>query len=205
MWRAHQQIHQFNKVLVRLEQDLLAIYRGAVSCGRLVDSPVLAELHELIDADPLLAIQMTRIKSGHAMTPRHAMNVLVLARAWAVRAHKLGARLNDFCLAALLHDLGHWRPASLVYVFGPFTREEALTMRGHVTPADEAFLRLDPDILRWIAQHHEQPDGKGYPGATNSPEPLAQLIRVVDCYDGLCTARRFRPAYTPARAMRSPS
>ena len=202
MWRPHEQIHQFNKVLVRLEQDLLAVYRGAAGLTKLVDSQVLADLNQLIDGDPRLAIQMARIKSGHAMTPRHAVNVLLMARAWARLAHRLGDRLNDFCRAALLHDLGHWRPASLVYVFGPFTHEEARKMRGHVQPNDEDLARLHPDIIRWIAQHHEQPDGKGYPGTTDKPEPLAQLLRVVDCHDGLCTPRRFRATtYTWAEAM----
>jgi len=200
-WRPSPDLEPLNRLVVSLEQDLLGIFRGARPLATLLDEATLPDLLARIDENPHQAVALTRIKSSHAMTPRHGINVLILARAWAVTAHRLGGKLFPFSVAALLHDLGHWRPASLVYEFGHFTKEQFRQMQAHVALEDEALRGLDPDILRWIRQHHERPDGRGYPDGDRNPHVLAQVIGIADVFDGLTTPRRFRPAYSPHEAM----
>lgn len=202
MWRPSADLQPLNRLLNGLEQKLLAVYRGGMPLVYLLEDPDLPALYEVIDTNPYQAVLFTRIKTGHALTPRHALNVLLLARAWVVSKHRLGERLDAFCLAALFHDLGHWQAKDLLYVMGPFTHEQFRRMQQHPRIHNEALAAIDPDLLTWIAQHHEQPDGRGYPEGITDPHPLAQVIRLCDCYDGLTTPRRFRPAYTPLEAMR---
>ncbi len=202
MWRPLPDLDGFNRVLVQLEQVLLSVFRGSVPPGDLAASDVYRDFLAHIDENPYQAVLMARIKSGHAMTPRHGLNVLMMARAWALTSHKLGGKLADFSIAALLHDLGHWRPDHLVYVFGPFTHEEALKMRAHAAVDDEGLKALGSDVMTWIGQHHEQPDGKGYPNGISNPHVLSQLLRIVDCFDGITTPRRFRVTWSYRHAMK---
>jgi len=192
MWRPTEDIESFNRDLVQLEQELLAFLRGDSVFAVLRDSDALTRLWRRIDENPYQAL---------AMTPRHGLNVMLLARAWAVVCHRLGEALADFSLAALVHDLGHWRPPDLIYVFGPFTHEEARQMRRHAEIDPAELEGLSERALLWIAQHHEQPDGKGYPAGAREPEMLSQALRIVDCFDGLTTARSFRLFYSYPEAM----
>ena len=201
MWLPAENLDPFNRLLVRLEQDLLAVLRGTARVEDLGSSPLLHDLFRLVDGNPHQAVLMTRIKSGHAMTPRHGINVMLLARAWAVSSHKIGNKLFDFSLAALLHDIGHWFPDDLVYVFGPFTHDEARSMREHVTLIKVGSELLTEEMRAWIRQHHEQPDGRGYPLGIDNPSLLSQVLRIADCFEGLTTPRRFRPPFTPHKAM----
>lgn len=200
MWCPAQDLDTFNRLLVQLEQAYLAVLRKSSSAESLATSSELTSLYTEIDANPHQAVAMARIKSGHTMTPRHGLNVLMLARAWIAHSHRLGDRLEPFCRAALFHDLGHWRPDDLLFVFEYFSHDEHRRMQNHATAALEE-MPLTDEARTWVAQHHEQVDGKGYPKGISDPHPLAQLLRICDCYDGLTTPRRFRPAYTAHRAM----
>jgi HD-GYP domain-containing protein (c-di-GMP phosphodiesterase class II) len=195
-----QDLDPFNRDLVALEQAYLAVLRKTRDAATLLNEPSLLRLLELVDACPYQAVTMARIKSGHTMTPRHGINVMMMARAWAVTSHRLGARLQPFTLAALFHDLGHWRPDDLLFVFDFFSREEYVSMQRHAVSGAES-APLGDEARSWIAQHHEQVDGRGYPEGISNPHPLAQLIRICDVYDALTTPRRFRPAYSAHRAM----
>ncbi len=195
-----QELDPFNRDLVALEQAYLAVLRKTRDAATLLNEPSLLRLLELVDAYPYQAVTMARIKSGHTMTPRHGINVMMMARAWAVTSHRLGARLQPFTLAALFHDLGHWRPDDLLFVFDFFSREEYVSMQRHAASGAES-APLGDEARSWIAQHHEQVDGRGYPEGIPNPHPLAQLIRICDVYDALTTPRRFRPAYSAHRSM----
>jgi len=201
MWQPLEDLEDYNRLIVGLEQDLLAVFRESKPLSELLGSGSLAALFSFVDQNPYQAALMARIKSA-SMTPRHGINVALLARAWAVSRHKLGARIDAFSTAALFHDLGHWRPASHVYLYGNYTHAEHREMQAHVTLDEPDLMAIDPDIATWIGQHHEQPDGRGYPEGIHNPHVLAQVIRIVDCYEGLTTPRRFRPARSAYEAMR---
>lgn len=134
MWQPKEDLSGFNRALVLFEQVFLSVLRGSRPLEELIASPLLQELWQYVDENPYQALLMTRIKSGHAMTPRHGINVMLAVRAWVRVCHKLGSRLDKLSLAALLHDLGHWRSGSLIYVFGPFTHDEARLMQEHASP-----------------------------------------------------------------------
>ncbi|MCB1041407.1 MAG: HD domain-containing protein [Acidobacteria bacterium] len=191
----------FNREIVALERDFLQLIRGHLSLAELRTKESLKRVWEEIDRDPVAAVCMTRIKSGHAMTPRHGINVMLLARAWTNAVHQLGRRRDDFSFCALIHDLGHWHPDDLVHVFGAYTHSQARLLAAHTRVSAWREAVLDNEMVQWIEEHHEQPNGRGYPTGTTEPTALSQVLRIADCFDGLTTPRRIRPTYSQHEAL----
>ena len=54
-----------------------------------------------------------------------------------------------------------------------------------------------------VRHHHERVDGTGYPdGLVGDEIPLlARVVAVADVYDALTSARDYRPAWAPERAL----
>jgi HD-GYP domain-containing protein (c-di-GMP phosphodiesterase class II) len=201
MWYPLKDLDGFNRLLIALEQELLAVLRTGADPVKLMESDLIQEIFSQVDSHPYQAWLFSRLKSSHTMTPRHGINVMLTTRAWAVTCHKLGDKLDSLSLAALFHDLGHWYPDdSLVFHFDFFSHEQMRQVRQHL-PLDGDRLPLEPEALEWLNQHHEQPNGKGYPLGLTKIHPLGALLRIADCFDGLTTARRFRPAYSHIKAM----
>jgi HD-GYP domain-containing protein (c-di-GMP phosphodiesterase class II) len=54
---------------------------------------------------------------------------------------------------------------------------------------------LDEVQVRWIAAHHERPDGQGYPHGLSGPEipEGAALLALADAWDSMVSARLYSP------------
>lgn len=62
----------------------------------------------------------------------------------------------------------------------------------------------DPAWLLTVYQHHEVPDGSGYPQGLQGEDvvPLAQILHVADLYMARISKRRYRAAVKPVDALR---
>lgn len=187
--------------LARLEQEYLRVLHRQGDLAALLECETLSHCCSQLDSDPTQALLMTHIKGSHAMTPRHGINVMILVRCWVRAAHRIGSALEPLTRAALIHDLGHWRPEDLVYVSGRFSPSQMHKMQQHAR-VDRWGADLSDRIQLWIRQHHERKDGKGYPDGIGDPHPLSQILSIAECYEGLTTARSFRPGHTPPAALR---
>ena len=60
------------------------------------------------------------------------------------------------------------------------------------------------DVETIVIQHHERPDGNGYPHRLRGDEiPLAaRIVHVVDAFDAITSARAYRPARSTSEALR---
>jgi hypothetical protein len=68
----------------------------------------------------------------------------------------------------------------------------------------EALGVSDADWLRAVEEHHESPDGTGYPKGIREPSALAQTIRHTDVYCAMLGSRAYRaplPANQAARRL----
>jgi HD-GYP domain-containing protein (c-di-GMP phosphodiesterase class II) len=99
-------------------------------------------------------------------------------------------------LAALVHDLGKLSlPFWLVSKGEELAPEDRHRVRAHVRLGQQALAPLD---LPWpvaeiVGQHHERPDGRGYPLGLRSPNIRreAQIIRVADYVETRATRLEF--------------
>jgi putative two-component system response regulator len=59
-------------------------------------------------------------------------------------------------------------------------------------------------VLPIIRNHHERFDGSGYPdGLRGKQIPLlARVMQIADIYDALISPRCYKPAYSPAKALK---
>ena len=60
----------------------------------------------------------------------------------------------------------------------------------------------DADWLNAVREHHEKPDGTGYPLGRTDGSELGQLLRYADIYTALMARRGNRPAMSPREAGR---
>lgn len=143
----------------------------------------------------------------------HPSNALRNAYSCAALADRISARLGfstnqRHCVAAAALTM-NWDilqlQDQLSSTRGGPTAQDMQCIKSHPMAAS-AMLRergLDnPDWLSAVEQHHEEPDGRGYPlrileSATSQG---AQIIRACDRYVALTASRRFRPGSKSSEA-----
>jgi putative nucleotidyltransferase with HDIG domain len=136
-------------------------------------------------------------------TKGHSISVALLCQKIAQRLDVDGARAY---LSGLLHDVGKVGvPDRILLKEGTLTPEEWRLMEAHprmgasiLTP-----IRLYPDVVGAVLSHHENHDGTGYPYGLAGEEipPIARIIRVVDSFDAMTSARAYRKSRKASEAM----
>ncbi len=138
----------------------------------------------------------------------HGMDVCVLALIVGVEYGCDEADRETLGVGALLHDLGYVRlPRNVYRKSTALTDHEKALMQQHPQLAATVLAQaeqLPEAVNRIIAQHHEWLDGSGFPNKlkNGSISTLAQLVGVVDTYDGMVGARHGRPPLLPHDAIR---
>jgi diguanylate cyclase (GGDEF)-like protein/putative nucleotidyltransferase with HDIG domain len=115
-------------------------------------------------------------------------------------------RVNRVRLAGILHDIGKAVvPNSILHKPGPLTDEEFAVIRRHPELGAQIIEHVSlSDVREWVATHHEQPDGLGYPlGLSGGAIALeARIVAVADAYEAMTSDRPYRDSlgYEPALA-----
>ncbi|MCS6897689.1 MAG: HD domain-containing protein, partial [Nitrospira sp.] len=109
---------------------------------------------------------------------------------------------------ALLHDAGYLRlPRNLVRRRHECAGEERALLQRHpqlgVTVVEECD-NVPDEVKGIILHHHERLDGSGFPQGIKRDDisTLAQVVGIVDWYDGMVSRRSGRPAMLPTDAVR---
>lgn len=127
---------------------------------------------------------------------RHSETVGRYAEMMAVELGIPQERVARVRLAGILHDIGKVAvPDAILHKPGKPTEEEWATIRRH--PELGAQILEHPslaDVRRWVAAHHERPDGKGYPlGLSGTAIPVeARILAVADAYEAMTSDRSYR-------------
>ncbi|MDP9132140.1 MAG: HD domain-containing protein, partial [Nitrospirota bacterium] len=138
----------------------------------------------------------------------HGMDVCVLALIVAVEYGCGEADRETLGVGALLHDIGYVRlPRNVYRKSSALNDHEKVLMQQHPSLAATVLAQAEqlPDAVNCIiAQHHECQDGSGFPKKlkNKSISLLAQLVGLVDTYDGMVGARHGRPPLLPHDAIR---
>ena len=129
-------------------------------------------------------------------------------------AEKMGLtekEVKDVLMAAYLHDIGkRGVPEYLLAREGlirDLPRPDQDLIRGHVEEAESVImdwgLPRSEAVLEGIRQHHERPDGSGYPEGLEGEQisTIARIIQIADTYETLTGWRPFQEPITPHAAI----
>ncbi len=99
-------------------------------------------------------------------------------------------------LAGVLHDIGKIGLSdAILRKAGPLNDEEWAEMRRHPEIGARILAAGEfDDIREWVLDHHERPDGRGYPRGLRDEEiPLeAKILAVADAYEAMTSDRVYR-------------
>ncbi len=153
-----------------------------------------------------LAIQ--KIKQFDRSLTTHALDTCILSLLVAVESGLDQSTQELVGMGALLHDTGYVRlPRNLVRKREECTGQDKALLEQHCK-LGVAVLSERPgmpdDVLRIVREHHERGNGSGFPAGLQSDQTskLAQIVGIVDFYDGMVSRRGTRPAMTPHDAVR---
>ena len=116
--------------------------------------------------------------------------------------------LKNVGMAGMLHDMGKLSaPRDLLNKTEPLTRSEILFIQQH--PIESVRMVCDDaavsaEACKFIVQHHERVDGKGYPlGVAGSDFLLgSRVVAIADSFHAMTGPRSYRSSMTAAQANR---
>ena len=163
-------------------------------------------VEELSKRDELLIyLNDISLKSDYLFI--HSVNVGLFAIAIGMAMELPREDIGMLGMGALLHDFGKTRIARAVLdKQGPLSLEEFRIVKQHAAVGYN-ILKSEPLIDHRVTlvalQHHERPDGQGYPWGVkqDSIHLFARITAVADVYDALTTDRAYRPKIAPHQAV----
>lgn len=193
-----------------IERMFEELETGAVpqpATARLVVENVLARV--LDDSASMLSLlSLQKMKRFDRTLASHALDVctlsLIVAQAYGVAEEELEA----IGAGALLHDIGYIRlPRNLYRKINDLSEHEHATLQQHPALGQAILQEAKEDreaVIRIVVEHHEYQNGSGFPHKLtgDSLSVLAQLVGLVDIYDGMVSRRGGRPAMLPHDAIR---
>lgn len=174
-------------------------------------------LRPLVSRDPLDALELglepvvrgfvADLADKDQVTHDHVARTAELAMQLAVECGHSGDALRRVGIGALLHDVGKIEiDDAVLNKPGKLTDEEFAHMRTHtlIGGAMVAGSVGLADIAPIVRQHHERPDGRGYPNNLSADEidPLAKIVSVCDAFDAMVHTRQYREGMGIERATR---
>ena len=141
-----------------------------------------------------------RILNQNQELARHSFNVARTCKAVTALLSEnfLSMPENNICLAALYHDIGksYWDQEWFYKAKKDLTKEELKQMGKHAIAGANLLKKLVPgipkDILRLIKEHHERPNGKGYPEKLKVVSNETLLLASCDVFCACTETRGYR-------------
>lgn len=167
------------------------------------------EVHKACRANADVALASILMCREEPYAFRHPVNVAI-ASCIAGKAFGLeAAALTSTLAAALSMNIGMLELQEQLHTFeGNLSDAQRAEVAGHCTRG-LAMLQeygvTDPLWLGIVRDHHEHPDGSGYPAGKAAGEISvpAQLVSLGDIYCACVSDRTYRPALQPKAALRS--
>lgn len=132
----------------------------------------------------------------------------------ALVASKIATKLNwpeeqiqSIAAAALTMNLSiHELQDEMSTRRSPPTSDELLTIRSHPQKAANALREMGVENNLWIrsvSEHHEEPDGKGYPNKIGKADIStgAAILRLADRYVAMTASRKYRAGIPTSEAL----
>ncbi|MCP9439967.1 MAG: DUF3391 domain-containing protein [Nitrospira sp.] len=153
-------------------------------------------------------LALRKIKRFDHSLAAHALDTCILSLAVSVEYGLDRTAQLLLGTGALLHDVGYLRlPRNLVRNRHECTGQERALLEQHPRLGMTVLAECDEvhdEVKRIVAEHHERMDGSGFPDRRGGHDisRLAQIVGIVDWYDGMVSRRGGRPAMLPNDAVR---
>jgi putative nucleotidyltransferase with HDIG domain len=170
---------------------------------------IVGELSERLEQEPLYEfLDLSYRARTKRYVTRHCLNVAKLAMFLARELGLPKAEVEQVAVCGILHDVGMMKVKEEVFnKHAALDHEEWEQVKGH--PIEGALLLTKEVVLRDVVarvalEHHEKPDGTGYPHGKKKEEIhfYARLINVVDTYGAMVSPRAHRLPMLPHQAMK---
>ena len=145
----------------------------------------------------MIQVLVSTMEAKDPYTQGHSRRVCEYAVQIARAMHLRESQVEQIREGAVLHDLGKIgvddrilrKPEAL-------TEEERVAMERHpeIGVAIIRDLRLKPEVVEMIHDHHRRYDGSGYPKLKGAEKPglYARILSVADAYDAMTSDRTYR-------------
>lgn len=164
--------------------------------------PQFHEISDMIGQLRNLAIEV-EMKDGYTADHCDRLQRLSFATGTVMGLNSSSLFLLDF--GAYLHDIGKVSiPLDILNKPAKLTTDEWRVVKEHPTEGrkmlEATFMKEAGKI---VEQHHERPDGSGYPFGLNKNELMieAAIVAVADTYDAMTTDRSYRKAMPQSEAL----
>lgn len=162
---------------------------------------------EKLEKNIAAMVWLTRIKRADEYTAQHCVNVAILSMGLAQALEWQQDQVELAGLAGMLHDLGKTKlDKNILNKPGRLSNEEYAHVKRHAR-FGYLMLREDeevhPAVSQAVLEHHERPDGTGYPNGRDRStlQPMSALVSVVDAYDAITSKRPYSPARSHHEAL----
>lgn len=183
-------------------------YELVSACRRAIeDSDMRRRTARLETQNRVLASVLPRaIEVKDPTTKGHSDRVVRYADVLASRCGVSDADRESLSLASQLHDVGKIGiPNRILCKEGPLTSDEREVIKQHPQMGYEILAPLEDsdDVRRWVYQHHERWDGRGYPdGLAGDAVALpGRILILAEVYDALAEARSYKTAWDNNRIV----
>ncbi len=159
---------------------------------------------ETVRDQPASLAAVTQLERYDDDTFQHSLNVSILAILYGEYRNYSEEALRRLALAALLHDLGKTRlPKKVIHKQEKLSAADWQLIREHPTQGRELLKKLGLDkVSRKVCyEHHERPNGQGYPEGTLSMHHYSRVTGVCDVYEALTAQRVYKQPLPPVQAF----
>lgn len=140
-------------------------------------------------------------------TGKHVRRVAEYSRIMALEMGLEEDQANLIRLASTMHDIGKLLiPDAILEKPARLTDEEFAEIKKHPGYGGDLLENVEGDVMRLsktvALEHHERPDGRGYPNGKTGDELSieSQIVAVADVYDALTSKRSYKQPWDEKEA-----
>ena len=198
-------------LLLKQSKKMYANYAEKVKKDLSIDfsgtKPLVSAVYQSLAKNPDALLCMSMLMHSSYYLANHAIHVATLICYFAQKLNMSKTECEQLTLVGYLFDIGMVKtPGSIRNKVGQLDDQEIAEIHRHVHHSLDILepLKLDPQCLLAIEQHHERLDGSGYPNAYSGSKihKFSRILAIIDCYDALTTMRNHKMPLSPAAAMK---
>jgi len=198
------QVH-YQKILESMQE----VYQGAnlVTEEKLMTTiNIVKGIIDELNEGQRIYFDLNEFRNFDNYTYVHSVNVGLLATLIAMEMGYRDVQLTELTLGAIFHDLGKMTiPSEILNKPAGLTTQEFEILKQHPQRGVELLqgVKVSPEVLAGIGQHHERWNGQGYPNRLRAKaiHPNAQIIAVADVFDAITADRPYHEGLPPYHAL----